>query len=153
VRIESDWVIFTYRHRSGGEDWQDESYPIHLDWTDCNLGGKRFWFLCPARGCGRRVAVLYSSGIFACRHCYQLAYPSQRETGYNQPNGTAGKQAPQQAGLGAGLSQRPWREKPKGMHWNTFKRLTAQHDAFVQVLLAKVAARLNLLGESIEDRI
>ncbi len=25
----------------------------------------------PARGCGRRVAILYSGGIFACRHCDQ----------------------------------------------------------------------------------
>lgn len=39
---------------------------------------------------------------------------------------------------------------PKG-HWNTFERLTAQHDAFVQVSLAGMAARLNLLGESLDD--
>ena len=39
----------------------------------------RVWFRCPARGCGRRVAVLYSGGIFACRLCYQLVYETQRE--------------------------------------------------------------------------
>jgi hypothetical protein len=38
------------------------------------------------------------------------------------------------------------------MHWNTFERLTAQHDDFVQIPLAGMAARLKLLGESIEDR-
>ncbi len=32
--------------------------------------------------------------------------------------------------------------KPKGMHWNTFERLTAQHDAFAQTALAEVTARL-----------
>ena len=80
VRTEPGRVILTYRHRSGNEDWKEESYPVYLDWTACHLGGQRPWFLCPARGCGRRVAILYGGGIFACRHCYQLAYPSQRET-------------------------------------------------------------------------
>ncbi len=41
--------------------------------------------------------------------------------------------------------------KAKGMQWNTFERLTAQHDAFVQISLAGMAAKLNLLGKSIED--
>lgn len=41
--------------------------------------------------------------------------------------------------------------KPKGMHWNTFERLTAQHDAFVQISLAGLAGKLNLLGESVDD--
>jgi len=35
-------------------------------------------------------------------------------------------------------------EKPKGMHWHTFERLTAQHDAFVQTSLVKLAARYRL---------
>ena len=83
VQSESGQLILTYRHRSGDKDWKDESYPVRLDWTHCNYGGKRPWFLCPARGCGRRVAVLYGGRVFACRHCYQLAYPSQREnSGY-----------------------------------------------------------------------
>jgi hypothetical protein len=37
------------------------------------------------------------------------------------------------------------------MHWRTFERLTARHDAFVQVSLAGIAAKLNLLGESLAD--
>jgi len=37
--------------------------------------------------------------------------------------------------------------KPKGIHWSTFERLTARHDAFVQISLAGMAAWLNLLGE------
>ena len=73
-------VILSYRQRGAGSDyWQAEKYPIFLDRTPCHLGGERHWFLCPARGCNRRVAILYGGAIFACRHCYQLAYPSQRE--------------------------------------------------------------------------
>jgi len=30
------------------------------------------------------VAILYVGGIFTCRHCYRLAYPSQREANYNR---------------------------------------------------------------------
>ena len=58
VRTEPDRVTLSYRHRSGSKEWQDESYPVILDWTDCHLGGKRPWFICPARGCGRRVALI-----------------------------------------------------------------------------------------------
>jgi hypothetical protein len=36
-------------------------------------------FICPAAGCGRRVATLYGDGIFACRRCYRLAYFSSRD--------------------------------------------------------------------------
>src|SRR5438552_12130029 len=74
VRAEFDRVVLRYRHQRYGEDWKDEEYPIFLDRTPCNYGGERVWFLCPARGCSRRVAVVYGGSIFACRHCYQLAY-------------------------------------------------------------------------------
>jgi len=142
VRTEPDRVILTDRYRSGGEDRKDKSYPVYLDWTDCNLVGKRPWFLCPVRGCGRRVAILYGGGIFACRHCYQLAYPSQRETGYNRMARRANR-IHSKLGWGPVCLSRDG-GKPKGMHWNTFKRLTAQHDAFVQTSLARIAVRLPL---------
>jgi len=68
VRAEERRVMLIYRQRNRGDDeWQDENYPVYLDWTECHLGGQRPWFICPARGCGRRVALLYGGGIFACR--------------------------------------------------------------------------------------
>lgn len=142
VRTEPDRVILTYRHRSGGEDWQDESYPVYLDWTPCHLGGQRPWFLCPARGCGRRVAILYGGAIFACRHCYRLAYPSQRET----PDDQAARRADwirERLGWEPGILNGNGL-KPKGMHWRTFERLTAEHDAFVQESLAGMARRFGI---------
>ena len=149
VRTESDRVILEYRQRRDGEEWRHESYPVYLDWTSCHFGGKRPWFLCPARGCGRRVAILYGGGIFACRHCYQLAYPSQRET-WDERAARRADRIRDKLGWEPGiLNGNGW--KPKGMHWNTFERLTAQHDAFVQISLAGIAARLNLLGESLDD--
>ena len=79
VRAEEGCVILTYRHRSGGEDWKGEQYPVRIVRTACNFGGSRPWFICPALGCRRRVAILYGGGIFACRLCYRLAYASARE--------------------------------------------------------------------------
>lgn len=35
--------------------------------------------------------------------------------------------------------------KPKGMHWRTFERLQAEHDAHVAQSLAGIAARLGFL--------
>ncbi len=150
ARTEPGQVILTYRHKSDGNEWKDQSYPVSLDWTTCNFGGERPWFICPAQGCGRRVAILYGGGIFACRHCYQLAYPSQRET----PDDRAARRANKirdrldwEQGI---LNPRGW-IKPKGMHWNTFERLNKEHDAFVAISLAGMVARFNLLGESLDD--
>jgi len=121
---------------------------VNLDWTNCKFGGRRPWFLCPATGCGKRVAILYDGVIFACRHCHQLAYASQRETGYDRMARRADRIRTKlgwEPGIlnGKGL-------RPKGMHWKTFERLSAQHDALVQVSLAGISAKLKLLGESFD---
>ena len=144
VRTEADRVILSYRHRSGGGEWKDERYPVRLDWTVCTYGGRRAWFLCPARGCGRRVAILYGGGIFACRHCYRLAYPSQREAGYDRAARPADGIRARMGWEPGILNGKGW--KPKGMHWRTFERLNAEHDAFVGVSLAGMAERLGLMN-------
>jgi NAD(P)-dependent dehydrogenase (short-subunit alcohol dehydrogenase family) len=79
MRAEQDRVILSYRHRSGDGEWKDEQYGVRIVRTPCRLGSSRAWFICPAVGCGQRVAILYGGGIFACRHCYQIAYASSRE--------------------------------------------------------------------------
>jgi hypothetical protein len=79
--VYRDRVILSYRHRVGiGGGWEDVEEPVPLEWTPCNFGGERPWFVCPGVACGRRVAVLYGAGkYFLCRHCYDLRYESQRE--------------------------------------------------------------------------
>lgn len=139
----------SYRHRSGGDGWNDESYPVYLEWTDCSLGGMRPWFLCPAQGCGRRVAILYGGGIFACRHCYQLPYPSQREPWEDRAARRANRirrKLEWEPGILNGDGG-----KPKRMHQRTFDKLTAKHDAYVDLSLAGFASRLNLIGKRLED--
>jgi len=52
--------------------------------TDCNFGGKRYWFKCSisinGQYCGRRIRILYRCGdFFGCRHCFNLTYSSRNE--------------------------------------------------------------------------
>ena len=148
VRTESDRVILSYRQRGGGDQWKDERYPVRLSWSPCTYGGQRAWFLCPAAGCGRRVAVLYGGVIFACRHCYRLAYPSQRETADDRALRRADR-------IRARLGWEPGilngdGSKPKWMRWRTFQRLSTKHEAFVGASLAGLAQRLGILKEGLE---
>lgn len=56
-------------------------HPICLDLsaTECHLGGRRWWALCPA--CARRIAVVFYTrrGVMQCRKCADLGYRSQVE--------------------------------------------------------------------------
>lgn len=66
------------------DEKKEFDYKIPLVKNKCNLGGKRYWFICPwyrnGTYCGRRVGVLYKGGdYFACRHCYNLSYASKNE--------------------------------------------------------------------------
>jgi hypothetical protein len=81
--VYQDKLVLSYRSKLGGE-WEDVKEPVSLEWTPCNFGGERPWFVCPGvvngKRCGRRVAILYGPGkYFLCRHCYDLRYESQRE--------------------------------------------------------------------------
>jgi hypothetical protein len=78
---------------------------VGIERTPCHVGGSRPWFICPALGCGRRVAILYGGGIFACRLCFQLAYASAREEA-GGPDGKTRKQASSAPGLGTGHLKR-----------------------------------------------
>jgi hypothetical protein len=120
-------VILTYRHRSGpGGEWEDVQEPVSLDWTACNFGGERPWFVCPSVGCSRRVAVLYGPGrYFLCRHCYELAYQSQRDNAMERALLKA--QAIRKRLGGSANMMEPFPEKPKGMQWSTYDRLFCEH--------------------------
>jgi|SRR5580700_3198827 hypothetical protein len=149
MRAEQDRVFLIYRHRSGDAEWKDEQYPVRIVRTPCNLGGSRAWFICPAVGCGRRVAILYGGSIFACRHCYRLAYPSAREDVCDRAARRADR-------LRARLDWEPGilnggGEKPKWMRWRTFERLAAKHDQFVGQSMQAVALKFGLLGSDFPE--
>ena len=101
-------------------------------------------------GGGRCAALLYigGAGIFACRHCYRLAYACQRETADDRAARRADR-IRDRLGWQAGILNFNG-GKPKGMHWRTFERLQASHDFHVNAALAGMAAKLGLLGERLD---
>lgn len=76
VIVNTGGVRLIYRH--GGDTGQDMDYPVMIDWTPRNYGG-------------RRVALLYSGKMFSCRNCQQLAYASSRVAKGDKPNRQANK--------------------------------------------------------------
>lgn len=125
VTAATGHILLNYRCRDSGGDWQGQSYAVQIDRTPCHFGGTRPWFLCPARGCGKRVAVLYGGAIFACRCCHRLAYPSENENGYDRAIRRVDKlrerlQWPPGMFEGSGWG------KPKHMHHATYQRLVAE---------------------------
>jgi hypothetical protein len=70
------------------------------------------------------VAVLYdanSSPYFLCRLCCQLVYETQHETPYLRALTKADRICDRLGGRRDRLSSIP--DKPKGMHWETYRRL------------------------------
>jgi hypothetical protein len=100
--------------------------PVELDWTPCNFGRERPWFVCPGAGCGRRVAVLHAAGkYFLCRHCYDLTDQSQRDDKMYRALRRAQK-VRKRLGGSANMME-PFPEKPKGMHHDTYMSLWQEH--------------------------
>src|ERR1035441_6259105 len=126
VKAEIDRIIVSYERFITGGEWRSERYPIPLEWVRCNYGGRRAWFRCPRHDCGRRVAILYLDGIFACRHCHQLAYSSQRIAAWERALNRA--QSIRERLGGTASMYDPFPGRPKGMHWRTYQELRWQHD-------------------------
>ena len=121
VRTDDGAVNLDYCVRGPGGELQQLNCPVSVTWTDCNYGGQRVWWLCPAIGCGRRVAVLYVGKVCACRHCHNLAYQSQREQAADRAIGRADALR-KRLGWVPGILHGEG-GKPKGMHWKTYNRL------------------------------
>jgi hypothetical protein len=121
IRMDRDVLHLSYKFRFNGCDWENLDYALEIDWTVCNYGGKRPWFLCPARGCGRRVAILYGERIFACRHCYRLIYECQREAPHYRAMRRGYKLHERLRGFWGIEDGLPTR--PRGMHQRTYATL------------------------------
>lgn len=142
-RSESDCVILSYKHRSRNDEWESLEYPVMLERTTCNYGGFRSWFLCPARGCGKRVATLFGGRIFACRKCYGLAYESQRQPPHDRAAERAQKilsrlKAEEYTIFDSGPP------RPKGMHFRTYERLRFQYCAARYQSVMGIAQKLGI---------
>ena len=143
VEAETGLVRLSYSYRKQGCDWEFMDYPVMLQTTACHYGGGRYWFTCPTAGCDRRVAMLYLGGkFFACRHCYQLAYRSQRETEDDRATRRADKIRDKLDWEPGILNGKGW--KPKGMHWKTYHHLAAEYDNRSNQALQGMSAKLGI---------
>lgn len=145
VKVEIERVVLAYRHRDHAEnEWQNVEQPVYMTHTPCTYGGTRPWWLCPS--CGRRVAVLYSSDkLYACRYCYRLVYTSQAENAYERALSETKKIRLRLGGTANMMEQFP--SKPKKMHWKTYWRMRAEHDAFDRLALAEVMRWTSMIKE------
>lgn len=139
VGVGVDHLMLSYTVQCGN-GWQQVEFPVFLQWTRCHFGGQRVWFICPIQQCGRRVAILYGGNVFACRHCQQLAYESQRETVDDRAArraDTIRRRLNWEPGILNGNAG-----KPKGMHHRTYDRLLASHERHVKYCLAAHRLRM-----------
>jgi|HubBroStandDraft_6_1064221.scaffolds.fasta_scaffold510464_1 hypothetical protein len=122
VQVEFGQVRLKYRVRQSGQEAEDIDEAVRLTSTPCNYGGQRRWFVCPARSCGRRVAVLHlGSKYFLCRRCCGLAYASQREDRKYRALRRVQKIRMRLGGSGSVDELFP--EKPHRMRRTTYERL------------------------------
>lgn len=128
VQSTQGQVILDYCYRDRNGEDHPKRYAVPLTMTDCHLGGSRYWFRCPAEGCGRRAAILYGGGVFACRHCHGLTYASRREKPWDRALRRAHRIRDKLEWPG-GIAHGRFSTKPKGMHQRTFERLCNEHDA------------------------
>lgn len=142
VEAKPGRIVLDYRHRDRGGEWHPMRYSILLTTTDCHLGGSRYWFQCPADGCGRRVAILYGGAIFVCRHCLQLTYASRRERPWDRATRRAHRIRKKLEWPGCILDG-SYDTKPKGMHWSTYERLCAEHDALADFAIGGIESYLD----------
>lgn len=148
IRVEAWQVELAYNYTPNGRPAEVVRQAVMLDTTPCTLGGSRPWFCCPT--CAKRVAVIYGVGrLFACRRCKRLAYASQGE-GDDDRAARRAERIRKRLGWAPGILNGPG-HRPKGMHWRTYWRLTAEHDTLMAVTLEGVAKRLGFLDRLVGE--
>jgi len=135
-------VIINHHSRNNLEKQKSISYKVQIEWTACNLGGQRPWFICPLKVCGKKVAILYGGNVFACRNCYNLVYQCQRETIGDRASRQADKIRDKLKWMPGILNGEEL--KPKRMHWKTFNRLKDKHNYLVYIALLEAQARFGI---------
>ncbi len=135
--VDFPWLRVNYTNTNSQEK---HDYKIYLTATTPNYGGKRWWFRCPAARCGKRVAVLYLGNIFACRHCWRMGYSTQNKGYYDNQSDRAFKLAAKLGHDGNAIDGF-YGEKPKGMHWRTYRRKVDEIEQAVECGLAGMMVR------------
>lgn len=125
LKGSEDEVVFYYDTTSNGNSKSYE-YEVGIDYTPCNYGNERPWFICPH--CGKRVGKLYLKyGYFRCRSCQDLNYSIQQEDKWDRMMESVDHQiykVQEKLKTKKSIDNIYCIEKPKGMHWRTYTKLT-----------------------------
>ena len=142
IDMTNPHVRLRYTHTRTGECLD---YRVQLVSTRLPSGSLRWWFLCPVRETGHdsahRVGKLYlppGARHFACRRCWRLSYPSQRQDAIER--GLAKARAIRQRLGGSDSLAEPFPAKPKGMWWRTYRRLGKRSEE-LRIHLSQLVAR------------
>lgn len=135
-----------YRTRTGDGDWQDVDELVPFMWTPTRFGGRRQWFKCLK--CANACRVLYGGSRFRCRRCYRLRYNSQYAPSYQRATEEADKLRKRVGGDYGAFKGDVFPPKPKGMHWQTYRRLEQRYDNLQK---AGAIAAMAKFGLSFDD--
>jgi hypothetical protein len=150
VRTDLGLIGITHPVRNSLGEWEPMKYEVVLDWMECHFGGRRAWFRCPVLSCNRRVAILYRSrpGLLCCRHCNRLVYACQREDEGDRAMRQVDK-IRRKLGWPQGYAS-PNGDKPKGMHWRTYARLTSELRLATEAAMAGLDATIERVRQQVE---
>ncbi len=135
-------IELSYTISRNGQQAETVFTKVPLSWSSCNYGGKRPWFVCPGKGCGKRVAKLFLTGkYFFCRHCHDLAYSSQRECKEFRLQNRA-QRIYRRLGVD-NCNDLLLATKPKGMHRKTYEKLVNEAQELESKSLYAMYEKLN----------
>lgn len=148
IATEPGAIELFYGISRNGLPREDVHTEIPLSWSSCNYGRERPWFICPGKGCGRRVAKLYLAGkYFLCRHCHELAYSSQRE-GKEFRSLNKARKIYRRLGVN-NCNDLFITSKPKGMHWRTYQKLVDEAQSLELESLSAIHQKLVNMNNSL----
>jgi hypothetical protein len=133
IKVKKQAVRLEYTVTRPDGEKKDYNYSVSISRTSCNFGGERPWFICPGVVnnvvCNRRVAKLYKppgGDLFLCRHCYNLNYSSSQESGDEMARmrRKLRKLYRKLDSKWEGMAYSYTPEKPKHMHWDTYREIT-----------------------------
>ena len=116
------------------------AYDVGITTSSCHYGNYRYWFNCP--NCNKRVGVLYCAGLYVCRHCIGANYATQLMQPIDKLFRKVAK-IRHRLGWPQGIAHGHG-NRPKGMHQQTYFKLTWQHTKLVEQILGVTCQRMNI---------
>lgn len=81
------YMRLQYTITRDGDEKKNMDYKVRLTTKPCNLGGQRYWFICPlvkeGYPCRRIVSTLFCPpgyDYYGCRQCYDLTYAARQDS-------------------------------------------------------------------------